>query len=45
MKRIVIKVVFVIATMLTATGIFRNFDVERLVEKFPTIGQVAGWTN
>ena len=45
MKRIVITVVFVIAAVLAAAGIFSNFDIERPVEQFPAIGQVAGRTN
>lgn len=45
MKRIVITVVFVIATMVAAAGIFSNFDVERPVEQFPVIGQTAERTN
>ena len=45
MRRIVTTVVFVIATMLAAAGIFSNFDVERPVEQFPAIGQTAGRTN
>lgn len=45
MKRIVITVMFVIATMLAAAGIFSNFDIERLVEQFPVIGKTADRTN
>ena len=45
MKRVVITVAFVTATMLAAAGIFSNYDVERPAEQFPTIGQIAGRTN
>ena len=45
MKRIIITVVFVIAAMLAATGIFSNYDVERPTEQFPAIGQTADRTN
>ena len=45
MKRIIITVVFIIATMLAAAGIFGNFDIERPIEQFPVIGQAAERTN
>lgn len=45
MKRVVITVLGVIATILAAAGFFSNFDIEKPVEQFPVIGQTAGRTN
>ncbi len=45
MKRLVITVVFVIAAMLAAAGIFSNFDIEKPPDQFPLIGQTADRTN
>ena len=45
MKRIVITIVFVIATIATVAGIISNYEISRPAEQFPVIGQTAERTN
>ena len=45
LKRLVITILFVIATMLAAAGIFSNFDIDKPPEQFPVIGQTSERTN
>ena len=45
MKRLVITIVYVLATVAAAAGIFSNVDISSPTEQFPMIGQTAGRTN